>query len=219
MSNPPRPDRHNAMMMDGALLDAAPEHLRAAIQRLIDERDDLQLTLATLRAERDAAQSLADKDPLTPTLNRRAFLRESARAQSILMRYGAPTSVIFIDLNRFKAINDRYGHQIGDRVLIAAAHTLLANVRDSDCVGRIGGDEFAVLLAHTDEDVANEKAEMLVDLLAACSVEVGGERIYIEATAGAAGLRLGESVDLTLARADEAMYARKPLLGSDAASR
>src|SRR5690242_14568391 len=81
----------------------------------------------------------ADRAALTPLLNRRAFLRELHRIRTFSQRYGAPASLVYFDLDGFKSVNDRYGHAAGDAALQAVAERLLANVRESDLVGRMGG--------------------------------------------------------------------------------
>ncbi len=96
-------------------------------------------------------EKTADQDQLLPLLNRRAFVRELTRYIAFTGRYNTPASLIYFDLNHFKQINDTHGHAGGDAALEHFAETLLSHVRDSDCVGRLGGDEFGVLLTHADQ--------------------------------------------------------------------
>src|SRR5512147_129086 len=110
-----------------------------AVERLAAERDELARKLA-------AAEQLADRDTLTPALNRRAFLRELHRTMSEVERYKTPAAVLYIDLDGFKALNDSYGHAAGDAVLSQVARLLIESVRESDVVGRLGGDEFGIIL-------------------------------------------------------------------------
>lgn len=133
--------------------DVSPAAL-AVIQRLSAERDELQARLA-------AAEELADRDPLAPVFNRRAFLRELHRTMSEVERYKIPAAVIYVDLDGFKALNDRLGHSAGDAALHAVAERLVANVRESDVVGRMGGDEFAVVLMPADQAAAEARAGAL----------------------------------------------------------
>src|SRR5579875_145629 len=116
---------------------------------------------AVLRARLAEAERLADHDALIPVLNRRAFSRELARTIAYCERYGAAASLVFFDLDGFKAVNDAHGHAAGDAALRAVAEVLTANVRDSDLVGRLGGDEFGVILAQANREVATIKAAAL----------------------------------------------------------
>src|SRR5438309_715871 len=111
--------------------DPAPQTLDevAALQREIAE---LRQEIARLEGRLAEAEGLADRDSLTPLLNRRAFMRELARAQAYLQRYGGPASVVFFDLDGLKTINDRFGHAAGDAALDAVARQLIAHVRASD---------------------------------------------------------------------------------------
>ena len=128
------------------------------VLRLMQEIETLRQELGAMGRRLAEAERLADHDVLTPLLNRRAFVREMQRAIALTRRYDIPASVIYFDLDDFKGVNDRYGHAAGDAVLIAVAERLLAHVREADAVGRIGGDEFAVLLQHADFTAAQAKA-------------------------------------------------------------
>ena len=108
---------------------------RAAQGRL----DEAQRTIAELEAR-------ADVDPLLDILNRRGFERELKRSLAYVQRYGGEAALLFVDLDGFKAINDRHGHAAGDALLKAVARELTGHVRASDTVARLGGDEFGVLL-------------------------------------------------------------------------
>src|SRR5262245_38651808 len=126
----------------------------------------LRTEIASLKARLAEAEAAADLDPLTPVSNRRAFARALRRIAAYSARYGAPASVIYFDLDDLKALNDRHGHAVGDAALQAIAERLSRNVRESDVVGRMGGDEFAVALAHADLAVAEAKAAALAALVA-----------------------------------------------------
>src|ERR1700712_1291455 len=122
--------------------------VRDAIMGLMGEVDNLRRELSQTRARLDEAEKTADQDHLLPLLNRRAFVRELTRYIAFSGRYNTPASLIYFDMNHLKRINDTYGHAAGDAALKHFAETLLGHVRDSDCVGRLGGDEFGVLLTH-----------------------------------------------------------------------
>ena len=183
--------------------------VRDAIVTLMGEVDNLRRELAATMARLDEAEKFADLDHLVPLLNRRAFVRELTRYIAFAGRYGTPASLIYFDLNGFKAINDSNGHAGGDAVLKNFAQVLAGNVRDSDCVGRLGGDEFGVLLSHADQAQAHKKADILAERLRASPTQWNGRTIPISFAYGAFELKAGDDADMAMARADEAMYAHK----------
>ena len=179
--------------------------------RLALEVQKLRAQVQALTVQLAEAERLADYDVLTPLLNRRAFLREVQRAIAMARRYRAPACVIYFDLDGFKSINDRYGHAAGDAALIAVAERLLGALREEDVVGRIGGDEFAVLLQRADTEAAGHKAEALSAAIAKAPVtEPGGAAFNISATYGVREIGGADSAEQALAEADVAMYMRKP---------
>ena len=121
---------------------------RAAILRLVAEIDRLRAEITANNRRIAHLEEVADRDPLTPTVNRRAFVRELERTKAYVDRYKAPAAIIYFDIDEMKTINDRYGHAVGDEVLVTVARTLMGNVRSSDIVGRLGGDEFGIILSH-----------------------------------------------------------------------
>jgi diguanylate cyclase (GGDEF)-like protein len=151
----------------------------------------------------------AERDPLTGVLNRRGFARELTRAAAYVRRYGGNAALIYLDLDRFKPVNDRNGHAAGDAVLKAVAAALTGSVRASDAVARIGGDEFAVLLWNLSAQAARNKADALERAIAATSVTWGEHTLTVGVTAGIAELVADTNVDDLVAHADAAMYARK----------
>ena len=175
---------------------------RIALERLIAERDALKRRL-------EAAEALADRDGLTEALNRRAFMRELHRTLSSNERYGTPAAVLYLDLDGFKAVNDGYGHAAGDAVLVHVARLLRKEVRETDVVGRIGGDEFGVILNHASLDDARRKADALAALFLAAPLDYAGQKHRISASIGVHACNDAEDPDTALARADEAMYAQK----------
>src|SRR5262249_43608803 len=135
---------------------AAPR--RSTIMRLAGEVERLERELAAARAHMAALAAKAEIDPLTDILNRRAFERALERALAHVKRYGTSAALLYVDLDRFKLVNDRHGHAAGDAVLQAVAAVLMRHVRASDVVGRLGGDEFAVLLWQLTEAGASPQA-------------------------------------------------------------
>ena len=140
--------------------DAPIRPTRAAAMRLAAEVERLELELAAARSEIVALAARADIDPLTEVLNRRGFERELKRALAYLKRYDTSAALLYVDLDRFKAINDRHGHAAGDAVLKAVAMVIARQVRASDLVARLGGDEFVVLLWNLTAANAQAKAEV-----------------------------------------------------------
>ncbi len=183
--------------------------VRDALMTLMSEVDALRRELSSVRGRLDNLQQEADTDALVPVLNRRAFVRELSRMISYSERYGTPASLVFLDLNNFKTVNDNFGHAAGDAVLEHVAKTLVEHVRESDIVGRIGGDEFAVILAQASEEDAVIKAESLMHLIADKPLDVFGNQVAVSVSPGAVAFRPGEDAAAALARADEAMYAAK----------
>lgn len=180
-----------------------------ALQTLMTEIDDLRSEVAMLKLRLNEAQAQADMDVLTPVLNRRAFLREMKRVSAFAQRYGSPASVVFFDLDNFKAVNDRFGHAAGDEALKAVAKRLLGNVRESDVVGRMGGDEFAVLLAQADKETALSKAQSLADAIRNEPVQFGEWSAPLHISYGVREIEPGADAEEALAEADAAMFVRK----------
>ena len=183
--------------------------VRDAIMGLMSEVDSLRRELNQTRVRLDEVEKAADQDQLLPLLNRRAFVRELTRYIAFSGRYNTPASLIYFDLNHFKQINDTHGHAGGDAALKHFAETLLSHVRDSDCVGRLGGDEFGVLLTHADQANALKKADVLAEALRGSPTVWNGKEITVSFSYGAFELKAGDNADLAMARADEAMYAQK----------
>jgi diguanylate cyclase (GGDEF)-like protein len=186
--------------------------VRAMMASLNGEVEMLRRDLQTARVRLEEAERAADQDQLLPVLNRRAFLRELTRHIGLAARYGTPASLVYFDLDGFKRINDTYGHACGDAVLSHFAEVLHANVRDSDVVGRLGGDEFGVILAHASEAHAKYKAGVLMDALTSQPAQWNGERLAVGFSFGTFALGAGECAESSIARADEAMYAQKRAL-------
>jgi diguanylate cyclase (GGDEF)-like protein len=181
----------------------------AALTALMNEVDQLKRERERLRAALRAAEEQADTDALTPLQNRRAFVRELARIAAFSERYDVRASLLFFDLDGFKQVNDSFGHAAGDAVLRHVAGLLLANVRDSDVVGRVGGDEFAVILAKADLDAARAKGAALAALIADTPCLFEGRSHQVCASVGVHCFARGETAEHILARADEDMYAAK----------
>ena len=172
------------------------------VRRLRDEISILKTQLLLLEQK-------ADADPLVAVYNRRALIREIGRAQVLMTRYDILCSVIFFDLNDFKKVNDRFGHSIGDDLLIKIGETLKSAVRDCDMVARIGGDEFAVLLFKTNVVEAKARAASLACRIAEQHIDMASELISVSSAWGVSPCYPDDTPKQILHRADRAMYETK----------
>jgi diguanylate cyclase (GGDEF)-like protein len=183
--------------------------VRAAIATLVLELNNLRTEIQRLKTRLIEAEAAADEDPLTTAKNRRAFLREARRVAAFAQRYDSPASLVYFDVDDLKAVNDRLGHAAGDALLKAVADRLVSHVRESDVVGRMGGDEFCVLLVQADFATAQAKAEMLARLVEAEPVNVGGRLAPVRISWGVRQLDPALEVEGQLGEADAAMFAMK----------
>ncbi len=149
------------------------------------------------------------RDPLTGVSNRRGFSDEVGRILARAARNGSWTALVVIDLDRFKAVNDAWGHPAGDRLLKALTETTLAVIRPGDVVGRLGGDEFAIALADSRIDQALVLAERVRRAVAGMRVERAGGEIGFTVSIGVASLREAHSLELLFGEADAALYRAK----------
>ena len=202
----------NSSRLTRVLQDAAtPLHRRSAEAdtRLVKANEALAGEIAQLRLRILELEHAADTDPLVPVYNRRAFLREISRAQTVMERYDMLSTLIFFDLNDFKSVNDRFGHGVGDDLLKMIGSVLQEGVRDCDMVARLGGDEFGILLFKSDVEVAHAKAQTLCCRIAEQEVSMPTGSVSITAAWGVAPCEPGDTVEQVLARADRAMYMSK----------
>jgi diguanylate cyclase (GGDEF)-like protein len=184
-------------------------NVKRGLEQLLEEVDRLRRELEIKQEQVNRLEQLADEDPVVSVLNRRAFVRELSRMMSFAQRYGAPSSVIYFDVDGMKAINDRFGHAAGDAAIRHVVDTLSGNVRGADIVGRLGGDEFGVVLTHTDEAIGLKKAADLAGLIAAEPIRCKGEDVTVRVSFGVCAFQgEGEPADI-LDRADKRMYLRK----------
>jgi diguanylate cyclase (GGDEF)-like protein/PAS domain S-box-containing protein len=152
---------------------------------------------------------LADSDPLTGVLNRRAFDEAATGACATARAHGQAFAVIAFDLDAFKALNDRHGHATGDAALRILADAARADIRAGDLIGRLGGDEFAIALPRATCDLAERIASRLRGTLAGLVRHGAGIPGFTASFGVAASANPAESFAQTLARADEALYRAK----------
>lgn len=160
-----------------------------------------------LAASRSQEHRLSRQDPLTGLANRRRFLERLEAELNRARRSGRPLTLVFLDCDRFKAINDSFGHLAGDRVLKTAAATLGESIRSYDLAARWGGDEFLLLLPETDEQAAKAVVERVDRQLQAVVQSRGWDLSVSMGVLTAAQPR--ESAEELIARADAAMYRAK----------
>ncbi|MBE9608010.1 GGDEF domain-containing protein [Chitinilyticum piscinae] len=171
-----------------------------------------QLAHVAYRNRRQRLQLAYDSrhDPLTGLANRRHFDEWAGQACSEARRYGQPLSLLALDLDHFKRINDRWGHDVGDKVLVATAGCIRQALRECDLAARFGGEEFVVALPQTSLAAATSVAERIRARVSELRVDAGAEQISMTVSIGITGLHSEEaSADAALLRADEALYAAK----------
>lgn len=184
-------------------------NVRRALTALMAEVEELRGELADARARIGFLEKLVDEDPLMPVVNRRAFVRELTRMLAFAQRYAVPASILYFDVNNMKQINDVHGHAAGDAALVAMAQVLIDNVRTTDVVGRLGGDEMGVLLVQADQALAERKAGELAALIEARETMWQRIPIRLSVACGAYAFSQGDSAGEIITAADRAMYRAK----------
>jgi diguanylate cyclase (GGDEF)-like protein/PAS domain S-box-containing protein len=187
-----------------ALLDA-----RALDQ---DGRSHWMLGIADITEQKrteERLRELATTDPLTGALNRRQLFELAEEEVRRAERYGRPLCFSMLDLDHFKAVNDRFGHAVGDEALRAVAASIRRSLRATDRLARHGGEEFVVMLPETPLSTARGAIERIRTSVEALRFEAKGEPVSITVSAGVVAWRSGESVDAVLDRADGALYEAK----------
>jgi diguanylate cyclase (GGDEF)-like protein len=173
-------------------------------------RETLELANQELHASLAREQLRARTDELTGLHNRRYFFELAEREYAVARRHGRPLSVIMVDIDHFKRINDTFGHQAGDEVLAHVAQIAAAHRRTGDIVARYGGEEFVLLLPETTAENALQVAEQLCDAVAAGGLDTGGGRATFTISGGVAGLGAdSQSLEELIRQADRALYVAK----------
>ena len=179
-----------------AATQAESSRLKAEIARRVSLEQDLRV--------------LASTDALTGLVNRRAFMERFSHELARSQRHGPSPTLIILDIDHFKKINDRYGHPAGDAVLAHLAQLLRASLRNVDIVGRIGGEEFAVVLVETNVEMATPVITRLLERIREGSVTLAdGMPLKFTASIGSTEILWGDTIDTAIQRADEALYTAK----------
>ena len=152
---------------------------------------------------------LATIDSLTGINNRRNFLDLTQKEISRSSRYDRPFSMVMLDIDHFKKVNDTYGHSVGDKVLIEFCAVCLKQLRETDIMGRLGGEEFAIALVECDPEMAAIFAERIRLAVASHTVPIDSEEIRFTVSLGVTSMRQGCNLDSILERADNALYKAK----------
>lgn len=173
-------------------------------------REDLATEVSARRMVEGELRRIAVTDGLTGVLNRRGFDEIARTMTATARRYGHPLSVIAIDIDHFKRVNDVYGHAAGDAVLVGVAQIINAELRqDSDAVSRMGGEEFMVLLPHTDAEGAAIVAERLRRRVMETPITIGEQAITVTASFGVRNMPECGNTERMLIEADAALYTAK----------
>ena len=177
-------------------------------QRFATALKQLQLQIATV--QRELTDALNNLDPMTGIPNRTGMLTKLREEQALAKRQVRPCAVAMMDLDHFKDINDKYGHVIGDKVLIAFAHYVMEHLRPYDKVFRYGGEEFLLLFPDTELQEANEIVERLrKDLSSLGHRAPGAETFHVNASFGLTLMDPDEPAQVSIDHADKALYAAK----------
>lgn len=191
------------------LAQLALEEKNRQLNALVEERTrDLVVANKALQAKIHEVEKLAEKDPLTGVYNRSRFDKALRQEWERASRYGSALSLIIMDIDLFKQVNDQYGHTMGDKVLIGVAKLIQQNIRENDLLSRWGGEEFAIVAPDSGRDAAVSLAEKLRRLLQQTCLH---NDITVTGSFGVAQFDGSENVDSLIRRADEALYRAKRL--------
>ncbi len=155
------------------------------------------------------AMKSAFQDPLTGINNRASLEKSLPREINLAQRHGTPLTLLVIDVDHFKNINDTHGHQIGDAVLRELTSVFAECVRTTDLVFRYGGDEFVISLSNTDIEGARDVAERIREGIEKCQFSVGNVRLVVSASVGMTELNGRDTLESAFRRADEALLLAK----------
>lgn len=180
-------------------------------QILVSEIERLRAEIARLQERLGELESLAHSDALVGLVNRRGLLVKLNRLIESVQHHDDPSAIIFADVDGLKSINDTFGHHAGDKALVEISRLLVASVRKSDCVARLAGDEFCILLYQTEELSAWELALRVVETVNDHQFCVGQVCVPLSLAIGVAVIRPGDTPESVLERADKEMYRIKGL--------
>ena len=190
------------------------ENNKKKIKDLTRKLRSMEVEATELRGEVKSKQDLAVKDPLTGVYNRAGYEERVIEEFARRLRVDTPLSIVFVDCNKFKQINDTFGHNAGDIVLVKVAETLKNRARASDIVARYGGDEFVVLLPDTPLDGAEIFAKGACEKVLGAGFNNNGQPLDVSISCGVTEVTNEDDPASALHRADQAMYEAKKLTGA-----
>jgi len=162
-----------------------------------------------LNAANAVLQHLADTDELTGIFNLRGFLAAAAQELARAARYKRPLCLLYLDIDKFKTVNDTFGHAAGDRALKMVVEEMSRQLREGDIMARLGGDEFVMLLRESTPDAAAHVAERISEAVISATTQAVGATFTTAVSVGVARWSPPELIDQLLARADAALYVLK----------
>src|SRR6202171_5925321 len=192
------------------------ERAERAMQIARDRNEELQREVAVRRRAEEESRQLALVDPLTNIYNRRGFTTLATHVREIARRQNRPVHLLLIDLDRFKRINDTFGHAVGDKALVEFAQIMSATFRKSDIVARTGGDEFCALLAEPDEGINRALARLRQNVEDSNNARTRSYRLDFSIGIARAMPEDDTSIHALVEMADEMMYEEKRLRGGAA---
>lgn len=203
---------HAAVTIENADLYCKLHELNVSLEKKVEERT-AELTCANMRlsALNKELEELSITDALTNAFNRRYFMEQLKREVKRASRYGPTVSLLMVDIDHFKRVNDTYGHQVGDEVLTGVARALSQNIRETDVLGRYGGEEFSIMLPSTDTPGALVLAERLRKIISQTSFEFKGRPLSVSASLGVStwNADLKDNFEELIRLADAALYRAK----------
>jgi diguanylate cyclase (GGDEF)-like protein len=185
------------------VIDRSPRQLDDRQKQMLRDLGDIVMDQIELRR-------MVSIDPVTGAFSRRHILELAEREARRSRRYGFPMSIAMLDIDDFKSVNDRCGHAIGDAVLKALANCCHGTDREQDLFGRMGGDEFLMVMPHTDGTGAVELLERIRHTVEAGLLPLAGRKLTFTVSVGVCEIASGsESLEVAIERADRALYAAK----------
>jgi diguanylate cyclase len=179
------------------------------VEQLTGRLHDLEMEAGDLRAKLRIEHNLSMRDVLTGLPNRKAFDERIEQEIGRWNRLRSPFCLLIWDIDHFKSINDRFGHKAGDKALVTIAEELSTSLRDVDFVGRFGGEEFVMLLAGMEQQMALQAAEQIRGKVAECGFNSSGKPVKITISCGVGQFVDGETAEQLFERTDRALYRAK----------
>lgn len=196
---------HSPIAAASPLADGSDE----SFARISEENALLRAAMAEMRARLEEMEQASESDALTGLPNRASFMRALERAVSQANRHGTPAALLYLDVDGLESINARHGQVAGDAGLIHVGKLLRELIRTADFAGRVGGDEFAVILDHLDSDSAIETADRIGRCIGATPLDLGKGTLPIRVSIGVATILRGDTMEDVLRRGELTMHKAK----------